>query len=100
LHKKNKLNRRISKTSICVPSDACKIKKQGVTSTEIIFQVYEDGSTSGRIQRNKGLFSIGYNMSVESTILMSSYLVYMQEVGAQEFKSGSMSDEQVESLFN
>ena len=97
---KNKLNRRISKTSICVPSDACKIKKQGVTSTEIIFQVYEDGSTSGRIQRNKGLFSVGYNMSVESTILMSSYLVYMQEVGAQEFKSGSMSDEQVESLFN
>ena len=97
---KNKLNRRISKTSICVPSDACKTKKQGVTSTEIIFQVYEDGSTSGRIQRNKGLFSIGYNMSVESTILMSSYLVYMQEVGAQEFKSGSMSDEQVESLFN
>ena len=97
---KNKLNRRISKTSICVPSDACKTKKQGVTSTEIIFQVYEDGSTSGRIQRNKGLFSIGYNLSVESTILMSSYLVYMQEVGAQEFKSGSMSDEQVESLFN
>ena len=97
---KNKLNRRISKTSICVPSDACKKKKQGVTSTEIIFQVYEDGSTSGRIQRNKGLFSIGYNLSVESTILMSSYLVYMQEVGAQEFKSGSMSDEQVESLFN
>ena len=97
---KNKLNRRISKTSICVPSDACKKKKQGVTSTEIIFQVYEDGSTSGRIQRNKGLFSVGYNMSVESTILMSSYLVYMQEVGAQEFKSGSMSDEQVESLFN
>ena len=97
---KNKLNRRISKTSICVPSDACKTKKKGVTSTEIIFQVYEDGSTSGRIQRNKGLFSIGYNLSVESTILMSSYLVYMQEVGAQEFKSGSMSDEQVESLFN
>ena len=97
---KNKLNRRISKTSVCVPSDACETKKQGVTSTEIIFQVYEDGSTSGRIQRNKGLFSIGYNMSVESTILMSSYLVYMQEVGAQEFKSGSMSDEQVESLFN
>ena len=33
-------------------------------------------------------------------MMKSSYLVYIQEVGAQEFKSGSMSDEQVESLFN
>ena len=96
----NQVNRRISKTSICVPSNACETKKEGVTSTEIVFQVYEDGSTSGRIQRNKGLFSVGYNLSVESTILMSSYLIYMKDVGAKEFKSGSMSDEQVESLFN
>jgi len=96
----NQVNRRISKTSICVPSNACETKKEGLTSTEIVFQVYEDGSTSGRIQRNKGLFSVGYNLSVESTILMSSYLIYMKDVGAKEFKSGSMSDEQVESLFN
>ncbi|MDB9776891.1 hypothetical protein OAB63_03930, partial [Alphaproteobacteria bacterium] len=96
----NKVNRRISKTAICVPFDACEEKKEGVTSTEIIFQIYEDGSTSGRIQRNKGLFSTGYNLSVESTILMYSYLIYMKEVGALEFKSGSMSDDQVESLFN
>jgi len=96
----NNVNRRIEKTSACIPVDACKTKKQGISSSEIIFQVYEDGSTAGRIQRNKGLFSVGYNMSVESSILLSAYLTYMRDVGAKEFKIGIMTDEEVEKLFN
>lgn len=95
----NNVNRRVEKTSACVPTDACETKKQGVSSNEIIFQVYEDGSTAGRIQRNKGLFSVGYNMSVESSILLSAYLTYMRDVGAKEFKVGIMSDEEVIKLF-
>jgi len=96
----NNVNRRIEKTSACIPVDACETKKQGISSSEIIFQVYEDGSTAGRIQRNKGLFSVGYNMSVESSILLSAYLTYMRDVGAKEFKIGIMTDEEVEKLFN
>ena len=96
---KQKINKRVTKTSICIPSDVCKSKKAGVTSTEVIFQVYEDGSTAGRIQRNKGLFSTGYNLSVESTVLLSSYLIYMKEIGAREFRTGSMSETEIEDLF-
>ena len=96
----NNVNRRIEKTSACIPVDACETKKQGISSSEIIFQVYEDGSTAGRIQRNKGLFSVGYNMSVESSILLSAYLTYMRDVGAKEFKIGIMTDEEVEKIFN
>ena len=96
----NNVNRRIEKTSACIPVDACETKKQGISSSEIMFQVYEDGSTAGRIQRNKGLFSVGYNMSVESSILLSAYLTYMRDVGAKEFKIGIMTDEEVEKLFN
>jgi len=64
-----------------------------------VFQVYEDGSTSGRIQRNKGRFSEGYNMSVESSILLSAYLIYMRDVGSKEFNIGVMTDEEVKDLF-
>jgi hypothetical protein len=67
--------------------------------SKVIFQIYEDGSTAGRIQRNKGLFVAGYNMSVESSILLSAYLIYMKEVGAKEFQIGVMSDDQVKNLF-
>ena len=69
-------------------------------STEIVFQVYEDGSTSGRIQRNKGTYSVGYNLSVESSVLLSAYLTYMRDTGSKEFNIGNMSDEEVKSLFN
>ena len=78
----------------------CKEKKQGVSSTEVVFQIYEDGSTAGRIQRNKGKFVVGYNMSVESSILLSAYLIYMRDVGATEFNIGVMSDDEVKGLFN
>ncbi len=96
----NNINRRVEKSAACVPEGKCKDKKQGVSSTEVMFQVYEDGSTAGRIQRNKGKFSVGYNMSVESSILLSAYLTYMRDVGAKEFNIGVMSDDEVIKLFN
>ena len=95
----NGINRRVEKTSACIPDGACENKVQGVSSTEVVFQVYEDGSTAGRIQRNKGQFSTGYNMSVESSILLSAYLTYMREVGSKEFNIGVMSDNEVKDLF-
>jgi hypothetical protein len=95
----NNVNRRIEKTSSCIPEGACTEKKQGVSSTEVVFQIYEDGSTAGRIQRNKGKFAVGYNMSVESSILLSAYLTYMKEAGSKEFNIGVMTDKEVEKLF-
>ena len=96
----NNVTRRISKTAACIPSDACEVKKSGNSSTELIFQIYEDGSTSGRMQINKGQFSVGYNMSVESTILLQAYLIYMRELGSKEFNVGVMSDAEVLELFD
>ena len=96
----NGVNRRISKAAACIPTDACKVKKTGISSTELVFQVYEDGSTSGRVQINKGQFNVGYNMSVESTILLQAYLIYMRDLGSKEFSVGVMSDEELLELFD
>ena len=96
----NNINRRVEKSAACIPEGKCENKKQGISSTEVMFQIYEDGSTAGRIQRNKGKFSVGYNMSVESSILLSAYLTYMRDVGAKEFNIGVMSDNEVKKLFN
>jgi hypothetical protein len=96
----NNLTRRISKTALCIPTGRCQNKKKGIMSTEIVFQVYEDGSTAGRIQRNKGTYSVGYNLSVESSVLLSAYLTYMRDTGSKEFNIGNMSDDEVKSLFN
>lgn len=96
----NGVNRRIAKTAACIPEGLCEEKRQGVSSTELLFQIYEDGSTAGRIQRNKGQFSVGYNMSVESSILLQAYMIYMRDVGAKEFNIGVMSDDDVLELFN
>ena len=91
----NSLRRRLSKSVLCIPEEACDNKRQGVSSTEIIFQTYEDGSTAGRIQRNKGRFSVGYNISHQSAALLSAYLLYMRKVGSKEFAIGVMSDEEL-----
>jgi len=96
----NSVNRRISKAAACIPIGGCDVKKAGVSSTELLFQVYEDGSTSGRMQINKGQFNVGYNMSVESTILLQAYLIYMRDLGSKEFNVGIMSDEAVLELFD
>ena len=91
--------RRIEKRAACFPDANCAEKKVGTSSTEVIFQIYENGSTSGKIQRNKGRFSVGYNFSVESAVLLAGYLDYMVDVGSREFNVGTMTDEEVEDLF-
>lgn len=96
----NGVTRRLAKTASCIPENACKIKQTGISSTELIFQIYEDGSTSGRIQLNKGKFSVGYNMSVESSILLQAYMMYMRDAGAKEFNIGVMSDDELLELFD
>jgi hypothetical protein len=96
----NNITRRVSKVASCFPDINCGEKAAGKSSTEVVFQIYEDGATSGRIQRNKGQYVVGYNMSVESSILLAAYLIYMEEAGAKEFNIGVMTDNQVLELFD
>jgi len=96
----NSITRRVEKTSACVPVGECDEKETGKSSTEILFQIYEDGSTSGRIQLNKGRFNVGYNLSVESSVLLMAYMTYMRDAGSREFSIGVMSDDEVLDLFN
>ena len=96
----NNVTRNLSKTALCIPEGKCQRKRQGVVSTEILFQIYENGSTAGRIQRNRGTFVNGYNLSVESSLLMAAYLTYMRDIGIKEFNLGNMTDDDVRDLFN
>jgi len=97
-HQEN-INRRIAKTAVCIPAGQCDTRREGVSSTEVIFQVYEDTTTSGRIQRNKGMYSVGYNVSVDSTLLLVAYMTYMGKIGWKEFNVATMTDDEIDSLF-
>ena len=91
-----------SKRASCFPEARCPEeggKRDGVSSTEIIFAVQEDGRTSGRIQRNRGRFTDGYNMSMESVLLLQAYLNHVLLEGKQEFDAGTRTREEVRDLF-
>jgi hypothetical protein len=71
----------------------------GHSSTEIRFNIYEDGSTAGRIQRNKGLFVEGYNVSIDSAMLLQAYLAHVIKQARIEFKSGTQDKKALDDLF-
>lgn len=96
----NGVRRNFARRVVCLPEGLCDQRVEGISSSEIIFQIYEDGSTAGRIQRNRGAFSSGYNMSVESSLLLAAYLDYMHDVGMRDFISGSMTDDDLNALFD
>jgi len=97
-----KIRRNLRVRMDCFPESECPEegrKLPGKSSSEIIFQVYENGSTAARIQRNKGLFEEGYNMSMESARCLAAYIQYVMEEAKMEFDAGSKSDEEVKKLF-
>jgi hypothetical protein len=71
----------------------------GKSSTEIRFTVYEDGSTAGRIQRNKGLFVEGYNVSIDSALMLQAYLNHVIKAAKLEFNSGTQTKKQLDEIF-
>jgi hypothetical protein len=79
------------------PPDGEKVENK--SSTEIRFNVYEDGSTAGRIQRNKGRFVEGYNISIDSALLLQAYLQYVIAEAKLEFKSGTQDKKAIDALF-
>lgn len=95
----NGVRRNFERLVSCIPEGACESLQEGVSSSSVVFQIYEDGSTAARIQRNRGLFVSGYNFSVESGLMLSAYLDYMREVGMREFTTGTMTENDLNSLF-
>ena len=98
----NLIRKDFSRRAVCFPQQGCpeeggKLDKSA--STEIIFRVYEDGSTAGRIQRNKGRFESGYNISIESSLLLQAYLNHILLEGKKEFDAGSRDASQLRELF-
>lgn len=97
---KNGVRRNFTRRVVCLPDGLCDQRTSGVSSSEVVFQIYEDGSTAARLQRNRGTFVSGYNMSVESGLLLAAYLDYMHKVGLQEFKTGTMTEGDLNALFD
>ena len=95
----NNVRRRLERSAKCFPEKMCEAKVPGNSSTEVLFLIYEDGSTAARLQRNKGTFSNGYNYSTESALLLSAYMDYMKTQGQMEFKAGSMTDKDFDTMF-
>jgi hypothetical protein len=98
-----KIRRDFQKRLDCFPLDSCPAegeKLDGKASTEILFEVNEDGSTNGRIQRNKGRFEEGYNVSVESALMLQAYLRYVLKEGRQEHEAGTQTKDDLNKLFN
>jgi uncharacterized protein (DUF2225 family) len=93
------MRRRYQKSAVCFPQEMCGKSEAGNNSAEVIFMLYEDGSTAARLQENKGRFRSGYNLSVESGLLLSAYMDYMAEIGENEFEANTMTDKDLDMVF-
>jgi hypothetical protein len=94
--------RSYEKRVTCFPVKECPPDGEridGKTSTEIRFIVYENGSTAGRIQRNKGLFVEGYNVSIDSALMLQAYLNHVIKAANTEFTSGRRSKKELDEMF-
>ena len=97
--KQNSVRKRFDKTAVCFPSDQCKEKVKGNTSTQVDFLIYEDGATGARIVRNKGAFAEPYNMSIESVAMLVAYIDFIAEAATAEFNAGTLTEEALDEMF-
>lgn len=99
---KQKIRKNYEKRVTCFPNSECPPdgeRVDGKASTEIRFNVYEDGSTAGRIQRNKGRFIEGYNVSIDSAMLLQAYLNHVIKEAKAEFNAGTQDKKTLDKLF-
>jgi peptidoglycan hydrolase-like protein with peptidoglycan-binding domain len=86
------------KAASCFPESMCG-DGAGGTPTKVMFMLYEDGSTAAKIQQKNGNTIVGYNLSVDAALLLSSYLDFMKSKGEAEFSVGTMTDADLNSVF-
>ena len=97
-----KIRKNYEKRVTCFPVAECPPdgeRLDGKASTEVRFNIYEDGSTAGRIQRNKGRFIEGYNMSIDSAMLLQAYLNHVITEAKLEFRSGTQDKKSLDQIF-
>lgn len=98
-----KIRENYTKRVACFPTDQCPEERQkgekGKTSTEVLFMIYEDGSTGGKLQQNKGAFQEGVNFSIDSALLLQAYLAHVINEAKLEFESGTRTQKQLDDMF-
>lgn len=98
----NRLRKAFEKRVSCFPETDCvpdQDSSDGKTSTEVRFIIYEDGSTGGRIQRNKGKFNEGYNFSIDSALLLQACISHIMNYSKQEFEAGKQNSKNLDAMF-
>ena len=99
----NQIHESYAKRIVCFPVEQCPEEhakgSTGKSSTELLFQVYEDGSTAGRFLENKGSFQSGFNVSVESALMLQAYLSHILKQSAKEFQAGTRTQKDLDKLF-
>jgi len=99
----NKIRKIYAKRVVCFPTDQCPAEHQngqkGKSSTEVVFLIYEDGATAGRLQLNKGAFQDGVNFSIDSALLLQAYLAHVIKEAKLEFKSGTQTTKDLDQMF-
>ncbi len=86
------------KVASCFPEKMCDDDKSD-TPTKVLFMLYEDGSTAAKIQQKTSDNIYGYNLSIDSALLLASYLDYMKSKGEAEYSVGTMTDADLNSVF-
>lgn len=100
--KQARLRTYLEKRADCFPESDCpegENRKAGQTSTEVMFVVKDDGSTMGRIQRNKGRYADKFDFSIESAMLLQSYMAYVIDLAKDDLNAGSKTKEELKQLF-
>lgn len=99
---KNKIRRYYEKRVVCFPTSECPMeseRRDGASSTELKFQIFDDGSTAGSIQRNKGRFVENYNVSIPSALLLQAYLNHVIKEAKLEYRAGTRDKKELDALF-
>jgi len=98
LAKQKGLRQLHQKVASCFPEDMCDDDKSD-TPTKVLFMLYEDGSTAAKLQQKTSDTLFGYNLSIDSALLLASYLDYMKSKGEAEYSVGTMTDADLNSVF-
>jgi hypothetical protein len=100
--REQRIRTNFDKRVTCFPEPECPPdgeRVEGKASTEIRFFVFEDGSTGGRIQRNKGRFTEAYSVSIDSALLLQAYLSHVIKEAKLEFQAGTQDRRTLQELF-
>ena len=87
-----------SKQTTCFPQSKCAANSS--SRVEVIFLIYEDGSTGGQIRLHKGAYEQGYNLSIDSAKLLQANLAQSLKTFQREVSAKSASRESLDKVFN